>query len=231
MTSRRLKKPRILVVDVGGTYVKCAVTGRARARRFRSGPQMAPGEMVANVLKLARDWPFDAVSIGYPGVVRDGEITREPWNLGPGWIGFDFAAAFGRPVRIANDAAMQALGCYEGGKMLFLGLGTGLGSALVVDGVAVPMELGHLHCGKGRTYEDLVGERARDRIGNRKWRSRVADVVQSFTKALLPDYIVIGGGNARRLKELPALARLGDNTYAFIGGFRLWEGKVGDAAR
>jgi polyphosphate glucokinase len=221
--ARLSKRLKVLVVDVGGTFVKCAATGHESALRFESGPTMTPSPMVANVLKLTEGWRFDAVSIGYPGVVRDGEIVREPCNLGPDWVGFDFASAFGRPVKIVNDAAMQALGCYEGGKMLFLGLGTGLGSALIVDGTIVPMELGHLHCGKRRTYEHYLGERGRERLGNRKWRLKVAEIVESLDKALLPDSIVLGGGNARFVKDLPPRTRRRDNACAVLGGFRLWK--------
>lgn len=219
-----MSKPRrVLVVDVGGTHMKCAVTGSDEPREFKSGPKMTPKQMVKQLATLTRGWRFDVVSIGYPGVVVRGEIVREPYNLGPGWVGFDFRAALKRPVRIVNDAAMQALGCYEGGKMLFLGLGTGLGSALIVDGAVVPMELGHLHCSRHHTYEDFLGERGRKRAGNHRWRKRVADVVQSLERALLPDYIVLGGGNARRLKGLPSHVRLGSNSYAFPGGVRLWD--------
>ena len=223
--ARVSKRRRILVVDIGGTHVKCAVGGGDAPREFESGPRLTPKRMTKQVLALVRDWRFDAVSIGYPGVVVDGAIALEPFNLGRGWVGFDFRAAFGRPVRIVNDAAMQALGCYEGGKMLFLGLGTGLGSALIVDGVVAPMELGHLHCGARTTYEDLLGERGRERVGNRRWRKHVNKIVQSLQRALLPDYVVLGGGNARHLKELPPGVRRGDNTYAFAGGVRLWNRK------
>ncbi len=217
------RKRRVLVLDVGGTHVKCAATDHREPVEFKSGPRMTPDRMAKNVMKITRGWRFDAVSIGYPGVVSRGAIAREPYNLGPGWIGFDFDAAFGRPVKIVNDAAMQALGGYRGGKMLFLGLGTGLGSALIVDGMVAAMELGHLHCGDGRTYEDYVGERGRKRLGNGKWRRKVEDVTEGFRKALLPDDIVLGGGNAARLKRLPPLARRGDNSDAILGGFRLWE--------
>lgn len=179
--------------------------------------------MVKQVLQITKGWRFDAVSIGYPGVVRRGKIAREPHNLGTGWIGFDFEAAFDRPVKVINDAAMQALGGYEGGKMLFLGLGTGLGSTFIVDGVIVAMELGHLHYADGHTYESYLGAQGRKRLGDKKWRGVVADVVEGFRKALLPDYIVLGGGNAANLKLLPPQTRLGDNSHAFAGGFRLWE--------
>jgi polyphosphate glucokinase len=215
---------KVLVLDVGGSHVKCAATDHRMSVEFKSGPKMTPGQMVRRVLKITHGWRFDVVSIGYPGVVGRGVIAREPHNLGPGWIGFDFHAAFGRPVRIVNDAAMQALGSYEGGRMLFLGLGTGLGSALIFDGVVAAMELGNLHCGKGRTYEDHVGEPARKRLGNEKWRRQVHDVVEGFRKALLPDVIVLGGGNAARLERLPPQTRRGDNADAIVGGFRLWSG-------
>jgi predicted NBD/HSP70 family sugar kinase len=179
--------------------------------------------MAGKVLAITSGWRFEAVSLGYPGVVNRGVIAHEPHNLGAGWIGFDFHAAFARPVRIVNDAAMQALGSYEGGKMLFLGLGTGLGSALIVDGLIAAMELGHLHCGDGRTYEDYVGEPARKRLGNKKWRRKVDDVVKGFRNALLPDDIVLGGGNSVHLKRLPPQTRRGDNANAIVGGFRLWD--------
>jgi polyphosphate glucokinase len=214
---------KILVVDVGGSHVKCVATGHRSRVDFVSGPNMTAGRMMKRLLKITTEWQFDAVSIGYPGVVQRGMIVREPVNLGSGWVGFDFPAAFGRPVRIINDAAMQALGGYEGGRMLFLGLGTGLGSALIVDGVIVAMELGRLHYGRRRTYEDQVGEQARQRLGNEKWRSKVRAIVEGFRKAFFPDYIVLGGGNVARLKRLPPQTRRGDNADAFLGGFRLWD--------
>jgi polyphosphate glucokinase len=223
MTPRIHASLRVLVVDVGGTNVKCAATGRRGRVRFKSGPTMTPDRMMTSVLKLIRGWRFDAVAIGYPGVVHHGKIVTEPRNLSPGWVGFDFHAAFRRPVRIINDAAMQALGGYEGGKMLFLGLGTGLGSALIVDGMIAAMELGHLHCGRRRTYEDYVGEQGRKRLGNKRWRRKVEDVVEGFRAALLPDYIVLGGGNVAHLKRLPPRTRRGDRTAAFLGGVRLWQ--------
>jgi predicted NBD/HSP70 family sugar kinase len=212
----------VLVVDVGGSHVKLVATDHARPVRFESGPKLAPKRMVKKIRQLTEGWRFDAVSIGYPGVVHHGVILREPHNLGTGWVGFDFESAFGVPTKILNDAAMQALGGYEGGKMLFLGLGTGLGSALIVDGVVVPMELGHLHCGKTRTYEDLLGHAGRKRLGKKKWRAKVRQVVEGFRNALLPDDIALGGGNAAHLKRLPAGARRIDNKCAFEGGFRLW---------
>jgi polyphosphate glucokinase len=179
--------------------------------------------MVDGVLKLTGGWSYDVVSIGYPGRVRDNVPVLEPHNLGRGWVGFDFAAAFGRPVRMINDAAMQALGSYEGGRMLFLGLGTGLGSALIVDGVIAPMELAHLPYRKGRTYEDYVGARGLKRLGLQRWRRRVCDVVTKLAAALEPDYVMLGGGNARRLQKLPPDTRIVTNANAFLGGFRLWE--------
>ena len=213
----------VLVIDVGGTHVKILATGQKERREFESGPTTTPGGMVAGVKRLARGWRFDVVSIGYPGLVLGGRIAAEPHNLAPGWIGFDFERAFGRPVKVANDAAMQALGSYVKGTMLFLGLGTGLGSALVVDGHVVPMELAHLSYGDA-TIEDYVGLRGLERLGKKKWRKHVAFMVERFTAALHPDEVVIGGGNAKKLKELPSGCRAGDNDNAFIGGFRMWEG-------
>lgn len=219
------KRKRILVLDVGGTHVKCAINGGDAPREFESGPRLTPKQMTKQVLAMTSDWRFDAVSIGYPGVVLHGKIARDPHNLGRGWVGFDFRAALKRPVRIVNDAAMQALGCYEGGRMLFLGLGTGMGSALIIDGSIVPTELAHLRCGSHKTYEDLVGEQAREHVGNHRWRKRVKDVVESLQRALMPDYVVLGGGNVRHLKKLPPNVRRGDNSYAFAGGVRLWDGQ------
>jgi polyphosphate glucokinase len=212
----------VLVVDIGGTHVKILATGEKEKREFPSGATLTARQMVAQVKKLARDWKYDVVSIGYPGVVVRDRAVAEPHNLGGGWVGFDFGRAFRCPVRVINDAAMQALGSYRGGKMLFLGLGTGLGSALVVDGMVEPMELGHLPYRK-RTYEDYVGVRALERVGKKKWRENVADIIARFTAALEPDEIVVGGGNAKLLKELPPSCRVGDNDNAFNGGFRLWQ--------
>jgi polyphosphate glucokinase len=219
--------PRVLVVDVGGTSVKMLATGQDEHRSFPSGPTLTPRQMVSVVKKLARGWSYDAVSIGYPGPVLHGRPIAEPYSLGRGWVGFDFAAAFGRPVKVINDAAMQALGSYRGGKMLFLGLGTGLGSSMIVDGIVEPMELGHLPYKKG-TYEDYVGQAGLKRRGKKKWRRDVADVVARFIAALEPDDVVIGGGNVKKLDALPPHSRAGDNANAFAGGFRLWER---DAAR
>jgi polyphosphate glucokinase len=211
----------ILVVDVGGTSVKILATGHEEPRKFPSGPALTAEQMVARVLELAGDWQYDVVSIGYPGFVLRGRPVAEPHNLAAGWVGFDFQTAFGRPVKIINDAALQALGSYQGGKMLFLGLGTGLGSAMVVDGIVEPMELAHLPYRKG-TFEDYVGIRGLARKGKKKWRQHVADVVAKLVAALEPDDVVLGGGNVKNLKELPPGCRAGDNANAFLGGFRLW---------
>ena len=218
----------VLAVDIGGTNVKILATGQDKPRKFPSGPTLTAKEMVAGVKKLAQGWKYDAVSIGYPGLVIHGRPVSEPRNLGKGWVGFDYRAAFGKPVNIVNDAAMQALGSYKGGKMLFLGLGTGLGSTLIADGIVEPMELAHLPYKKG-TYEDYVGLRGLEKRGKKKWRRQVEDVVARLSAALEPDDIVIGGGNAKKLKGLPPKSRLGDNANAFLGGFRLWEDKKGKA--
>ena len=212
---------KVLVVDVGGTHVKILATGRRVHREFPSGPTMTPQQMVSGVKKLVGDWMYDVVSIGYPGPVRNGRPVLEPVNLGAGWVGFDFRTAFHRPVKLINDAAMQALGSYKGGKSLFLGLGTGLGSTLIVDGIVEPLELGHLPYKKG-TFEDYVGVRGLEKHGIKKWRRNVADVVARLTAALEPDDVIIGGGNAKKLKDLPSCSRLGENANAFVGGFRLW---------
>ena len=219
---QRKAQRRVLAIDVGGTHVKIRVSSRRETREFESGPTMTPRRMVARVRELAADMKYDVVSIGYPGVVVHGKIVTEPHNLGRGWVGFDFRKAFGRPTQVMNDAAMQAIGSYEGGRMLFLGLGTGLGSALVVDGTVAPMELAHLPYKRGRSYEDYVGDRGRRRLGAKKWRRTVADVVEQLSKALEADYVVLGGGNAKKLKKLPKNARLGSNEFAFLGGFRVW---------
>jgi polyphosphate glucokinase len=211
----------ILVVDVGGTSVKILATGHEEARSFSSGPTLTAEQMVAQVRELAGDWQYDVVSIGYPGAVCHGRPIVEPHNLASGWVGFDYQAAFGRPVKIVNDAAMQALGSYQGGKMLFLGLGTGLGAAMIVDGIVEPMELAHLPYRKG-TFEDYVGKRGLARQGKKKWQQRVADVVAKLVVALEPDDVVLGGGNVNNLKELPPGCRAGENANAFLGGFRLW---------
>jgi predicted NBD/HSP70 family sugar kinase len=212
----------ILVVDVGGTGVKILAAGQSEHRLFPSGPTMTPQQMVTGVKDLAADWKYDVVSIGYPGLVLRGQITAEPHNLAPGWVGFDFQTAFGRPVKILNDAAMQALGSYKGGLMLFLGLGTGLGSALIADGVVWPMELAHLSYKKG-TFEDYLGLRGLKRLGKKKWKKHVDFVVARFIAGLHPEDVVLGGGDAKNLKTLPPGCRLGDNDNAFLGGFRMWD--------
>jgi polyphosphate glucokinase len=212
----------VLVIDVGGTHVKILVTGQKEHRQFLSGPTLTAKQMVAGVKQLAAEWKYDAISIGYPGRVRRGRVDAEPHNLAAGWVGFDFEAAFARPVKILNDAAMQALGSYKGGELLFLGLGTGLGSALVTNGVVVPMELAHLPF-KRRTYEDYMGLRGLERLGKKKWRKYVEYGVARLIDALLPEDVVIGGGNVKDLKQLPLGCRAGDNANAFVGGFRMWE--------
>jgi polyphosphate glucokinase len=213
---------RILAIDIGGSHVKMRVFGHREMRQFESGPDLTPRQMVVQVHELTGDWIYDAVSIGYPGVVLHGKVVAEPHNLGRGWVGFDFRKAFGRPTHVLNDAAMQAVGSYEGGRMLFLGLGTGLGSAMIVDGVVAPMELAHLPYTKGRSYEEYVGARGLKRLGTKKWSRTVNEVVSQLSTLLEADYVVIGGGNARKLKRLPKNARLGSNDFAFLGGFRVW---------
>lgn len=222
------KRVRVLAIDVGGTHVKLLASGAVQMREFPSGPTLTARQMVAQTKKLTRDWDFDVVSIGYPGLVHGNRVVAEPHNLGGGWVGTDFKRAFGRPTRIVNDAAMQAAGSYKDGKMLFLGLGTGLGSTLIVDGIVEPMELGHLPYRRG-TYEQYVGERALERLGKEKWRKYVADVVARLSAALEPDDIVLGGGNVKHLKKLPPGCRTGNNADAFLGGFALW-GKYADNA-
>ena len=222
--TRNAKK--VLVVDVGGTHVKLLATGYRTPIKIPSGPEMTPRKMVTAVRKAAAQWKYSNVSIGYPGPVLNGKPVAEPHNLGHGWVGFDFRKAFGCPVKLVNDAAMQAMGSYEGRRMLFLGLGTGLGSALISDGVLEPMELAHLPCKNGRTYEEYVGLRGLKRFGKKKWRRKVIDVIARLKTALQADYVVIGGGNAKLLKDLPAGVRLGKNANAFRGGFRLWQGRL-----
>jgi len=217
---------RVLAVDIGGTNVKILATGHAEPRKFPSGKDMTPRMMVAGVKNLAADWEYDVVSIGYPGHVVGDRAVTEPRNLARGWVGFDFAAAFGHPVKVINDAAMQALGSYKGGTMLFLGLGTGLGSALMVRGHIVPMELGALSY-KNRAIEDYLGVRGLQKVGRKKWRKSVAFWVKRFTSALLLDDVVIGGGNAKNLKQTPPGCRLGSNANAFLGGFRMWKPATG----
>ena len=212
----------VLVIDVGGTHVKVLASGQDQARNFVSGPTLTPKRMVSEVRQLVADWKYDVVSIGYPGPVLRNRPISEPWNLGKGWVGFNFEAAFKRPAKVVNDAAMQALGSYRRGKMLFLGLGTGLGSAVIMDGAVEPMELGHLPYKKA-TFEDYVGVRGLEKYGKKKWRRYVADVVERLIAALEPDEVVLGGGNVHKLKKLPPGCRAGDNLNAFRGGFRLWE--------
>lgn len=224
MTAGRRRR-RILVVDVGGNNVKFALSGGDERRKVKSGRTLTPGAMVEAVRQAALDWEYDAVSLGVPGPVIGDRVTGDPVNLGPGWVGFDFAAAFGKPARVVNDAALQALGSYEGGRMLFLGLGTGLGTTLVVDGLIVALELAHLPYGRGggRTIEDHVGQRGLERLGKKRWRKVVREVVGHLRAATVADHVVLGGGNAKLLDELPEGCRLGDNRLAFAGGVRLWD--------
>jgi len=217
----RSKSPKVLVIDVGGTHVKMLATGQKDSRKYPSDPTMTPRKMVRLVKKSVRDWKFDCVSLGYPGPIINGHPLREPHNLGGGWVGFNFRSAFGCPVKIINDAAMQALGSYKGGRMLFLGLGTGLGSAMIVNGMLEPMELAHLIYKNGKTYEDYLGLRGLERYGKKKWRHYVAKITRSLKTALEADYVVLGGGNSKKLKQLPPGTRLGNNKNAFLGGFRM----------
>ena len=213
---------KVLVADVGGNHVKLLVTGQSQPRKVVSGPLLTPELMMAGIRETVSDWDHDVVTIGYPGPVLDGRPLRDPHNLGEGWVQFDFEAAFGRPVKLINDAAMQAIGSYRSGRMLFLGLGTGLGTALIIEGVVHPMEMGHLPYKKG-TFEDYVGQRGLDRNGKKQWRRDVEDVVARLIAALQPTDVVIGGGNVKKLKSLPPGTRLGNNANAFEGGFRLWD--------
>ena len=213
---------KVLVVDVGGSHVKVLATGRRIPVKLDSGPRLSAGTMVREVKEAIRDWTYDVVSIGFPGPVVHGRPLSEPFNLGKGWVRFDFERAFDAPVKVINDAAMQALGSYEGGRMLFAGLGTGLGVAAILDGHVVPLELGHLPYHNGKSYEDYLGSNGLKRLGRRKWERHVHDVVTSLRRALICEYAVIGGGNARLLHRLPPRSRLGSNANAFLGGFRLW---------
>ena len=222
---------RILVIDVGGTHVKLMATGHEKPIKIPSGPHMTATKMVRLVRKAVAEWAYDAVSIGYPGPVLHGKPVAEPRHLGGGWVGFDFRRAFGCPVKVINDAAMQALGSYKGGRLLFLGLGTGLGSALIVDGVVEPMELAHLPYKKGRTYEEYVGAAGLKRSGKKKWRRHVAEVIALLKGALQADDVVVGGGNAKLLDTLPSGVRLGTNANAVIGGYRLWKDAPARAIR
>ncbi|MBN8626304.1 MAG: ROK family protein [Planctomycetes bacterium] len=213
---------QVLSIDVGGTNVKFLATGQTESRRFPSGPMLTPSQMAEQILEATKDWEYEVVSIGYPGPVVYGKPLLEPRNLGRGWVGFDFAARLGKPTRVINDAAMQALGSYDGGRMLFLGLGTGLGTTLIIDKVIAPMELAHLPYRKGHTFEDYVGSRGLEKLGKKKWQRAVHDVTTRLKAALVADYVVLGGGNSKKLDELPPGARLGNNANAFTGGFRLW---------
>jgi polyphosphate glucokinase len=231
MNSKRSRSPsrrRVLVIDIGGSHVKFRIgrpaSGpRGKVERFDSGPKLMAEQMAKGVTGAVPQSSYDVVSIGYPGLVFHNRIGADPHNLGRGWVGFDFEGAFGKPVRLINDAAMQAIGSYKGGRMLFLGLGTGLGATLIIDGVVEPMEIGHMPYKGGRTFEDCVGERGRERLGTKKWRKVVREVVDQLSRVLEVDYVVVGGGNARRLKTLPDNVSLGDNNNAFVGGLRLWE--------
>jgi hypothetical protein len=226
--ARARAAPRhILVIDVGGTHVKLRVGAHGTEYKFVSGSGMGPERMLRQIGKLVPDSAYEAVSIGYPGLVFRGKIAAEPHNLAKGWLGFDFATAFGKPVRVVNDAAMQAIGSYRGGRMLFLGLGTGLGATLIIDAVVEPTEVGHMPYKRGLTFEDFAGERGRERLGNRKWRKAVSEIVGVLRVAFEADYVVLGGGNALRLKKLPEGAELGDNRNALIGGLRLWHSGAG----
>ena len=216
---------KVLVIDVGGSHVKVLATGHRHAIKIPSGPTMTPQQMVRDVRKAVADWSYDVVAIGYPGALLRGKPVSEPRNLAPGWIGFNFRKAFGRHVRLINDAAMQALGNYTGGRMLFIGLGTGLGTALIVDGMVEPMELAHLPYKKNRTYEEYVGKRGLKRLGKKRWRLAVNDVVLRLKTALEVEDVVVGGGNAKLLRKLPPGVRIGDNARAFAGGVRLWRNR------
>ena len=215
----------VLVIDIGGTNIKMLVTGQTEPIKFPSGPQMTPERMVSEVKAQTKDWSYDVVSIGYPGIVKRNEIMSDPHNLAPGWIRFDFEKAFGRPVRKMNDASMQALGSYKEGIMLFLGLGTGLGSAIIAENVVLPMELAHLSYKRG-TFEDYIGIRGLKRLGRRKWQANVEFAIERLIDAVHPDDVVLGGGNSKKLKPVPAACRLGDNAFAFTGGFRMWQDAV-----
>ena len=218
--------PIVLSIDVGGSHVKILTSAGGEMRRVPSGPSLTPDKVVASVRDLAEGLNFDVISMGYPGPVSDNKPSLDPFNLGKGWNGYDFTAAFGKPVKLVNDALMQAIGSYDGGRMLFLGLGTGLGAAMIIRNVGQPMELAHLPYKKGATFEDYVGERGLVKHGKKKWRKYVFDVVGRLRAALQPDYVVIGGGNVDKLDELPEKSRRGDNTRAFEGGFRLWRDKA-----
>lgn len=215
----------VLAIDIGGTNVKVRASHSDEIRKFPSGSELTPQQMVEGVKNIVQGWDYECVTIGYPGPVIRGSILKEPVNLGNGWMGFNFEQAFGKPIRLINDAAMQALGSYDGGRMLFLGLGTGLGTAMVIDNVVAPLEMGHLPYKKGKSFEDFVGKAGMDQLGKKKWREVVEDVISRLKAAMVADYVVLGGGNAKKIKDLPPNTKLGENANAFIGGFRVWEEK------
>lgn len=212
----------ILVIDVGGNNIKLLVSGEETVRKVKSGRDLTPQRMIDGVVKATADWRYDMVSVGVPAAVSSGRVRLEPANLGKGWIGFDFEAALGKPVKLINDAAMQALGSFEGGRMLFMGLGTGLGTALVVDEVVIDLELGHLPYRKGRSYEQYLGTAGLKKLGKNRWRRIVHNITGRLKAACIADYVVLGGGNSKKLAELPPDCRLGSNANAFVGGFRMW---------
>jgi len=223
MSSKSKTEYKVLAIDVGGRNVKLLASGQKTARKIPSGPTLTAGEMVNQVKAAVKDWPYDAISIGLPGPVVQGRPISDPMHLGKGWVKFDFRKAFGKPVKVLNDAAMQALGSYKKGRMLFLGLGTGLGSAMIVDGVLQPMELAHLPYRAGRSFEDYLGRRGLERLGQKKWQRHVFDAVTQLRQAVQADDVVLGGGNVKKLTGLPIGVRLGSNNNAFIGGFRMWQ--------
>ncbi len=215
-------KKAVLVVDIGGNHVKLMIS-RAEKRKFKSGPDLTPRRLVAETKPLVSDWKFDAISIGFPAPVLNGEIMSEPKHLGSGWIGFNFEKAFGKPVRLINDASLQALGSYHGGRMLFLGLGTGLGSALVWSNAVLQLELGDLPYRDGRAIEDFLGKSGMIELGEKKWRREVVNAVEHLKKSLIADYVVLGGGNVKKFDDLPEGIERGHNRNAFLGGERMWQ--------
>ena len=222
-TVRRTTRQIILAIDIGGSRVKVMTSNVRERRAFASGPDLSARVMVRKVKALTKDWSYDVIAVGYPGPVVNNRPLSEPHNLGPGWAGFNFEKAFGRPTKVINDALMQAIGSYQGGRMLFLGLGTGFGSAMIVDGILEPMELAHLPYRNGKTFEQRVGAAALKRVGRKKWQREVDDILKRLLAALEPDYVMLGGGNAKQIDKLPRKVRLGANTNAFEGGFRLWK--------
>jgi polyphosphate glucokinase len=222
---------KTLVIDVGGTHVKVLASGKRLPIKIDSGPEMTPRRMVAEIRAATAGWQYDRISIGFPGPVRNNRLLSEPWNLGRGWVGFNFERAFACPVRLINDAAMQALGSYAGGNMLFLGLGTGLGSTMIHRGVLIPLELAHLPYRDGESYEAWLGNAGMEALGKKRWRRHVLAVVDLFMAGLQVDYVVLGGGNARNMRELPKYVRLGNNANAFKGGFRMWDQLAAGPAR